>query len=103
MDTWLEGLQVGLIGVLVVLAGLILLVGLIILRKSFGKGLPLQKPAAGPAEAMDMPILAFENGIQEEADNQAIVAVITASIYCMLSAEQEAPLGFVVRRIRRVA
>lgn len=103
MNTWLQGLQVALVGVLVVFAALMLLLSVIILRKSLSKGHPMQKPAAVDVEALSTQSPAYASDLPDEADNQAIVAAITATIYCMLSAEQEAPQGFIVRRIRRIA
>lgn len=103
MNTWLQGVQVGLVGVLVVFAALMLLLSLFILRKSLGNGRQMQKPAVADVIAPSAQSPAYAGDLPDEADNQAIVAAITASIYYMLSAEQEAPQGFIVRRIRRIA
>ncbi len=103
MNTWLQGLQVALVGGLVVLAALMLLFSLFILRKSLNKGHPVHKSASEALETLPAQPLMNSDGLVFEEDNQAIAAAITASVYCLLAAEQEAPRGFIVRRIRRIA
>ena len=102
MNTWLQGVQVALVGALVIFAALMLMLSVIILRKSLSNGRLMQKPAAADVEAPFTHLPAYASDMADEADDRVIVAAITASIYYMLSAEQEAPQGFIVRRIRRV-
>jgi sodium pump decarboxylase gamma subunit len=103
MNTWLQGLQVALVGVLVIFAALMLLLSIIILRKSLSNGRSVQKTASQDANQPNTQSPAYTSAIPDEVNDKAIVAAITASIYYMLCAEQEAPQGFIVRRIRRIA
>jgi sodium pump decarboxylase gamma subunit len=103
MNTWLQGLQVALVGVLVIFAALMLLLSVIILRKSLINGRSMQKPAAADVDAPFTQSPEYTSDMPDDADEQAVIAAITASIYYMLSAEHEAPQGFIVRRIRRIA
>ena len=103
MNIWLQGWQVGLIGLLLVLAGFVLLVGL----RNRLKNISTNKLRSGHAEepliTLELPVPVAQSDLRQEADDQAIIAAITAALQYMLSAETDAPRGFIVRRIRRTA
>ena len=103
MNIWLQGWQVGLIGILVVFAMLVLLIGLRNLLEGNNTEKPKSRQAEGPGAVQDLPVPAAESDIHQTADDQAIAAAITAALHCMLEAEADTPRGFIVRRIRRMA
>ena len=103
MNIWLQGLQVALIGMSVVFIGLVILIGVIGLLKTLSVEKRKSQPAEESGFILDLPLSNVESDIQQTADDLAIAAAITAALQCILSAETEAPHGFIVRRIRRIA
>lgn len=100
METLTFGLTVTLIGMAIVFAGLVLLIGLIkVVALATGNiGKPKQeKKAAEPAPAA-API-AEAAAPAANADDE-LIAVITAAIAAMMDGDNS---GFVVRRVRRVS
>lgn len=106
------GIQVAIVGILVVFFGLALLIGCIVLLSRFA-GRPGKKEAPASAPVTIPKFVAEpeeEEEIQEESDEGELVAVISAAVAAMLEAEQaqaaepdaQALDGFVVRSIRRV-
>lgn len=98
MDKLLFGLSVALIGMLVVFAGLVLLIGCIklITLASNGRKGKEKTPAAPETDAVageESPVLDAGPGVTPE-----IIAAITAAI----AAVWQEDTGFVVRRVRRV-
>ena len=100
MNIWLQDWQVGLIGLLVVVAGLVLFMDLRNLLKSnkTKKTSQTEEPGISP----DLPVPADEGDREQAVDDPAIVAAITAALHCMLNTQTDTPRGFIVRRIRRV-
>ncbi len=103
MNIWLQDWQIGLIGILVVFAALVLLKGLRNLLKGNNIEKPKPRQAEEPATVRELPVPAAESDIHQTADDQAIAAAITAAFHCLLEAEEDIPRGFIVRRIRRMA
>lgn len=100
--TILYGLQVMVVGLLVVFAGLVILIGCIKLMEIVMKR--LQKKET-PAPAAPAPAPVAEAEPEEEEDEGELIAVISAAVATMLADEAGEPedaSGFVVRRIRRV-
>lgn len=94
-------LLVALVGILVVFLGLCILIGLIKLlaMATSNIGKPKAKQEAAPAPA---PAPVQEAPVQEEAapaQDDALIAVITAAVACMM----EDGSAFTVRRVRRVS
>ena len=93
-----------LMALLVVLAGLILLVGIIALYKASKLRQPVQQLQEAVTAPGSAPIMA------SPAQDAALVAAITAALSCFLEQETAtaaaagapAPQGFVARRIRRI-
>lgn len=102
MDTLIFGLTVALIGMAIVFAGLVVLIGLVkLLVLATGNiGKPKQeKKAAEPAPA---PVAApvAEAAAPAAGTDDELIAVITAAIAAMMDGDNS---GFVVRRVRRVS
>lgn len=102
MRTILYGIQVTVVGMVVVFVGLIILVyAITLLRKAIGgkqaKSGHVETPAPAPGEADCAPEA-------PETPEATTVAVIMAAVAAALEAQTEtvAPGGFVVRSIRRV-
>lgn len=101
--TILYGLQVMVVGILVVFAGLIILIGCIKLMEIVMKGLQRKETPAAAAPAVEPAVEAEPEA--EEEDEGELIAVITAAVAAMLadeSGESADDSGFVVRQIRRV-
>lgn len=102
METLIFGLTVTLIGMVIVFAGLMLLIGLIkvvaIATGSIGqKPKKDKKKADEPAPVIQAPAVQPAAAPAAAADEQ-LIAVISAAVAAMLGQE----CGFVVRRVRRV-
>lgn len=100
MDNLLFGLNTTLIGMLVVFLGLVILIGCItVMGFVIGGRLKKKQPEAPqtadivPAEPETVP------EPEEEENDDALVAAITAAIYCVWD---KPDTGFTVRRIRRL-
>lgn len=93
-------LLVTLVGMLVVFLGLMILIGLIkVLAVATGH---IGKPKAKKAETAPAPAPVAEEKTpieQAEETNDALIAVISAAVACML----EEGSAFTVRRVRRVS
>ena len=96
MDRLMLGLSTTAIGILVVFFGLIILIGCIYAMTLFTRQ-PDKKPAA-PVPA-PVPVPAAPEEPIEEAEDDALIAVLSAAIAAVW---QEEGTGFVVRRVRRV-
>jgi glutaconyl-CoA/methylmalonyl-CoA decarboxylase subunit delta len=97
MDKLLFGLSVMLIGLLVVFAGLILLIGCIKLISLLSGGGRKEEPAAEPeADA------AMEEALPEPEFPQGLTLETVAAITAAIAAVWQGDTGFVVRRVRRV-
>lgn len=99
--TILYGLQVMVVGILVVFAGLIILIGCIKLMEIVMRSLQKRETPAAPAVE---PAVEAEPEAEEE-DEGELIAVITAAVAAMLageSGESADDSGFVVRRVQRV-
>ena len=103
MNIWLQDWQVGLIGLLVVVAGLVLLMDLRNLLKSNNTKKSRSRQAEESGIVLDPPVSAAESDMQQTVDDQAITAAIAAALQCMFDAETDTPRGFIVRRIKRIA
>jgi len=92
-------LLVALVGILVVFLGLCVLIGLIKLLAMATSN--IGKPKAKEAAPAPAPAPVQEAPVEEEAPQQddALIAVITAAIACMM----EDGSAFTVRRVRRVS
>lgn len=98
MDQLLYGLSVTLIGMVIVFIGLIILIGCVKLL-TLGKGKKKDETPApsvkvepiAPAAPTAVPVSAVQS-------DDALIAVITAAVACML----EGDTGFVVRKVRRI-
>ena len=95
-----ESLLVMVVGIAVVFMGLVILIALIkVLGKvteNMGKAkAPKAAPAPAPAPVAPAPVV--EETVEE--DDDALIAVITAAVACMM----EEGTGFTVRRVRRIA
>lgn len=106
LQNLLYGLQVALIGMLVVFAGLVILIGCIsVLKLVFYRD---GKPKGGKGvETAEPPVQQAANPtaveISKTPENQGLIAVITAAVAAMLQGGPEGtPGGFQVRSIRRV-
>lgn len=100
METLTFGLTVMLIGISIVFAGLVLLMGLIkiVAAVTANIGKPKQeKKAAEPAPVAAPAVEAAAPAVN--ADDE-LIAVITAAIAAMMDGDNS---GFVVRRVRRVS
>lgn len=101
METLTFGLTVTLIGIAIVFAGLVLLIGLIkvvaLATGSIGAKPKQEKKAAEP-----VPVAAPVAEAAAPAANadDELIAVITAAIAAMMDGDNS---GFVVRRVRRVS
>lgn len=101
--TILYGLQVMVVGLLVVFAGLIILIGCIKLMEIVMRSLQKKEKPAAAAPAVE-PAVEAEPEVEEE-DEGELIAVITAAVAAMLAGESgdvADESGFVVRRVRRV-
>lgn len=101
METLIFGLTVTLIGMVIVFAGLMLLIGLIklvaIATGGIGQKPKKDKKADEPAPVIQAPAVQPVAAPAPAADEQ-LIAVISAAVAAMLGEE----CGFVVRRVRRV-
>ncbi len=96
MNVLLYGLQVTLVGMLVVFFGLIVLVAFIrVIRPMFARG-EKRPPAPKPVKAA--PQVAAAAPAASASQEGALIAVITAAIAAAMGAEKQ----FVVRNVRRV-
>lgn len=96
MNELLFGLSVAAIGIMVVFAGLVLLIGCVklITLASTERKTKQDKPAAPAEKAVEpAPVAEIPQGVSPET-----IAAITAAI----AAVWEGDTGFVVRRVRRV-
>lgn len=102
--TILYGLQVMVVGLLVVFAGLVILIGCIKLMEIVMRNLQKKETPAAAAPAVE-PAVEAEPEVEEE-DEGELIAVITAAVAAMLAGEGgdvADESGFVVRRVRRVS
>lgn len=99
METLTFGLTVALIGMAIVFAGLVLLIGLIkVVAMATGNiGKPKQEKKAEPAPVAAPAVQAAAPAAN--ADDQ-LIAVITAAVAAMMA---DTGNGFVVRRVRRIS
>ena len=109
METLIFGLTVTTIGIAIVFAGLVVLIGLIKLVNIFtgGSGKPKkEKKAAAPAKPAPAPAAPAQQDEQLMAVIAAAVAAQDEELIAVISAAVAAVMGeegnFVVRRIRRV-
>lgn len=101
MNVWIEGLQVALLGMLIVFAGLILLIVVIRMIRGLSGGAPRAK--APQAEPVPVPAAPVAVQAADPMADGALVAAISAAVACMLAQGQPTGAsGFVVRRIWRV-
>lgn len=102
MQQLLYGLQITLIGMVIVFAGLIILIGCVKLLGIFTGSGKKAKPAEAPAPAaMPTPPPAaavIAPATPAKAEDDTLIAVITAAVAAMWQGET----GFTVRRVRRV-
>ncbi len=100
MDLVGFGLSVSVIGAIIVFAGLAMIVGGVVLLKSAGGRKEAALPAS-PSRADDLPVVltAAVAAATEQAEQERLIAVLTAAVAAMWT-DQES--GFVVRRVRRV-
>lgn len=96
--TFGESLLVAVVGILVVFAGLLILICLIKVLASATERMGKKKaaPAPAPAPAPVAPVPVVEETVA--ADDDALIAVITAAVACMMDDNT----GFTVRRVRRI-
>ncbi|MHC1785981.1 MAG: OadG family transporter subunit [Christensenellales bacterium] len=100
MNNWLEGSLLPLTGLMVVLAGIMLIIAILTLQKTQALSRAVARPAPADAAA---PLADANPEAGSPQDEGALVAAITAAIACLLQQEgQAAPRGFRVRRIRRI-
>ena len=102
MQAILYGLQVTVVGMLVVFAGLIILIACVKLMGTItGKGVKKKEtPEQTPA-----PVQRVNTPAPQATQDRVLLAVITAAISAAMAAEsgvQPGPGGFTVRSIRRV-
>ena len=95
-----ESLLVMVVGIAVVFVGLVILIALIkvlaMVTENMGKKKAVKAaPAPAPAPAPVAPAPVVEETV---ADDDALIAVITAAVACMM----EQGTGFTVRRVRRI-
>lgn len=99
METLIFGLTVTLIGMVIVFAGLMLLIGLIklvaIVTGGIGQKPKKDKKVDEPAPVIQAPAV---QPVAAPAADEQLIAVISAAVAAMLGEE----CGFVVRRVRRV-
>ena len=99
MERLLESLIVTLTGIVIVFFGLIILIGLIKVLTMATSGMGKKKEKAKVAEAAPAPAPAAEPVAETvEANNDELIAVITAAVACMM----EDGSAFTVRRVRRI-
>ena len=100
MDTLIFGLTVALIGMAIVFAGLVVLIGLVKLlvlaTGSIGK--PKQEKKAAEPAPVAAPVV--EAAVPAAGADDELIAVITAAIAAMMDGDNS---GFVVRHVRRVS
>ncbi len=101
MDKLLFGLNVTLIGMIIVFFGLVILIVFINLLKPRGGKKKADVPQAAPRViAEPVEVIAAE----EPQNDDALIAVITAAIAAMLGGQEGAEgNGFVVRHVRRIS
>lgn len=97
MSIWLQGLEVSAIGMLVVFIGLVLLIILISLIRSFSSK-DKQSDSAAPALAAAAPVP--QAPVHQGVDPK-VVAAITAALTAYYEAQPGYTGGFIVRRIKR--
>ena len=115
MTALFYGLQVMVVGLLIVFAGLTILIGCIKGMEKVMERLPQMQGKLSAGQMKEKPGVNPNKAAQPEAtgDDTQLVAVITAAVAAMLAQEnaaaqqsEEAPeeiKGFVVRSIRRVS
>ena len=94
--SFLDALIVTVVGIAIVFLGLLILIGLIklLIRLTEGMGKKKEAPAApAPAPVAAAPVA------EEVTDDDALIAVITAAVACMM----EEGSAFTVRRVRRIS
>lgn len=97
MDTLIFGLTVTVIGISIVFAGLIVLIGLIKLIAMATSGMGKSKKAEAP-KAEPAPAAESASEPEDAAQDDTLIAVITAAVAAMM----EDGSAFTVRRVRRV-
>lgn len=100
MDLVVLGVSLSVVGAIIVLAGLGMIIGGVLLLRSAGKGKEKARPSSSP-EAGDLPVVltAAVAAAMEQAEQEQLIAVLTAAVSAMWDNEEA---GFVVRRVRRV-
>ena len=96
------GLSTAATGMLVVFFGLAVLIGCIYVMTLVTGNKKSAAPKAAPAPVQEAPVQVEETYVQND---DALIAVISAAIACMLQGEngENAPQsGFVVRRVKRI-
>ncbi|MDO4839012.1 MAG: OadG family transporter subunit [Clostridia bacterium] len=96
MDRLLNSLLVMVVGMLVVFFGLIVLIGLIKLITILTTEKKKAKVAEAPAPVAVAPVTAAPAAAK---DDDALIAVITAAVSCMM----EEGTAFTVRHVRRIS
>ncbi len=96
MDRLIDGLLVTLIGMLVVFFGLVILIGLIKIITMLTTEKKKAKVAETPAPVAAAPVTAAPVAAK---DDDALIAVITAAVSCMM----EEGTAFTVRHVRRIS
>jgi len=102
MDKLLMGLSTTAIGMLVVFAGLMILIGCIYVMTLFTARPKKKTPLPEPEVTSIEPVRSMLEKPSEEEDDQQVIAAIAAAIAAVWQSEGNAT-GFVVRRVRRAA
>lgn len=100
MDTLIFGLTVALIGMAIVFAGLVVLIGLVKLLALVTSGIGKPKQEKKAAEPAPVAAPVAEAAAPAAGADDELIAVITAAIAAMMDGDNS---GFVVRRVRRVS